>query len=265
MDSRLRVNDRVLLKAQWPAPAGVHTAMTLRSGGRSAPPWSSWNLGDHVGDDPEHVAQNRRLLAERLGARPVFHKQVHGVEVMHVKGDSPDGGEADACVTDESGVACTMMVADCLPVLFASADGRFVGAAHAGWRGLASGVLENTLAALQGLQAAAHAPCDLLAWLGPCIGPQAFEVGDEVRHAFVVRHASDAVCFVARGDKWLADLSMLARAALMRAGLKQAQIFGNDGALDWCTVSTPAHYFSHRRDAARLGTTGRMAACIWRD
>lgn len=238
--------------------------MTQRSGGVSGSPWSSWNLGDHVGDDKDHVARNRQLLAERLGARPVFLTQVHGTDVAYLQGNTPDAGLADACISDQAGVACTMMVADCLPVLFASTDGRLVGAAHAGWRGLANGVLENTLEAMRALQAKSHAPSGFVAWLGPCIGPQAFEVGEDVRQAFVQEHAENQACFVPHQGKWLANLARLARGALQRAGLPEAHIFGNEGAPEWCTFSHSSQYFSHRRDAARLGSTGRMAACIWR-
>lgn len=239
--------------------------MTLREGGVSLAPWSSWNLGDHVGDDPAHVASNRSLLAKRLGVRPVFLRQVHGIDVVHLSADPEDAGSADGCVTDQTGIACTMMVADCLPVLFTSADGCTIGAAHAGWRGLAAGVLENTVAALQGLQKKSGRTSEVRAWLGPCIGPQAFEVGDEVRHAFLRKFDTAESAFVATGDKWLADLPQLARLALKGAGLSEACVFGNDGTSDWCTVSNSLRYFSHRRDATRWGSTGRMAACIWRD
>ena len=239
--------------------------MTLRAGGVSQAPWSTWNLGDHVGDDASHVAQNRSLLAERLGARPVFLQQVHGIDVLHLPVDAPNVSTADGCVTEQAGLACTMMVADCLPVLFTSADGLSVGAAHAGWRGLAAGVLQGTVAALQTLQTRAGGTSELMAWMGPCIGPQAFEVGDEVRQAFVRQDSAAEAAFASKGDKWLADLPQLARLALVRAGLGVAHIYGNNGSQGWCTVSNPSRYFSHRRDAALLGSTGRMAACVWRE
>jgi YfiH family protein len=237
--------------------------MTLRHGGVSEAPWSSWNLGDHVGDDPSHVEQNRHLLAERLGVCPVFLRQVHGIEVLQLSTQSQEFGPADGCVTDQAGLACTMMVADCLPVLLTSRDGRTVGAAHAGWRGLAAGVLERTVAALRTLHGGA-ASDEVLAWLGPCIGPTVFEVGDEVRQAFIQQEGVAATCFVARNGKWLADLPALAQLALRRAGVPKPQIFGNDGTLEWCTVSHPERYFSHRRDTAQGASTGRMAGCIWR-
>ena len=246
----------------WPLPAGVRALCTTRAGGVSAPPFDSFNLGDHVRDDPAHVAANRRRLADLTApAQPVFLQQVHGTRVLHLQAgpalDGLQGAQADACLATEPGVACTIMVADCLPVLFAHACGRAVAAAHAGWRGLAAGVLEATVQALVD----AAGPGAISAWLGPCIGPSAFEVGDEVREAFAT---SDAVraCFVPHGSgKWLADLPALARLRLRQAGV--TRLHGNDGTPAWCTVTQDSVFFSHRRDAARLGSTGRMAACIW--
>ena len=252
-----------LLTPDWPLPAGVRALCTTRAGGVSAPPFDSFNLGDHVRDDPAQVAANRRRLAGLTApAQPVFLQQVHGTRVLRLQADAAhiaasQGAEADACLTTEPGVACTIMVADCLPVLFAHASGRAVAAAHAGWRGLAGGVLEATVQALQ--QAAG--PGAISAWLGPCIGPAAFEVGDEVREAFGPDEAVRA-CFQPQGPgKWLADLPALARIRLQQAGV--ADLHGNDGTPGWCTVTQASVFFSHRRDAARLGSTGRMAACIW--
>jgi len=245
-----------------PAPVGAW--MSTRQGGVSVAPWDSFNLGDHVGDAPQHVQANRQLLADTLGVRPVFLKQVHGTHVLDLDMHTPDGAVADACFTFAPGVACTIMVADCLPVLLWDVKGQWVAAAHAGWRGLAGqagvGVLESLWAALQARGAQASTTG---VWLGPCIGQQAFEVGPEVRQAFLHDQPGLAEAFrPGQGDRWQADLSALARARLQRMGL--TQVAGNDGSPAWCTVSQPPLFFSHRRDAVRLGSTGRMAACIWR-
>ena len=246
---------------QWPAPANVRAVCTTRAGGISQPPYDSLNLGDHVGDAAEAVASNRAMLAAALGARPVFLRQVHGARTVPLAADTPDGLEADGCVTTAAGVACTMMVADCLPVLFAAADGSAVGAAHAGWRGLAGAdgcdVLESVCDAFREL-AQRPTPGQTLAWLGPCIGPDAFEVGAEVKAAFEARDASAAACFKPHGDgKWLADLPGLARRRLRVLGI--TRIYGNDSGRDWCTVANPSRFFSHRRDRV----SGRFAACVW--
>ena len=246
----------------WPASLGAW--MSTRTGGHSGPPWDSLNLGDHVGDCADHVQANRQRLAQTLGVRPVFLQQVHGTEVLELQADTPDGSVADACFSFTRGVACTIMVADCLPVLLWDVRGRWVAAAHAGWRGLAGqcgvGVLESLWSALvaRGAQAAFTR-----VWLGPCIGPQAFEVGPEVRQALAVAGSESDRAFVpGRADRWLADLPALARTRLQRLGLHH--LTGNDSSAAWCTVSQPRLFFSHRRDAGRLGSTGRMAACIWR-
>ena len=246
----------------WPAPAGVRALCTERDGGVSAPPWDRFNLGDHVGDDPAAVALNRaRLASFTRPARPVFLRQVHGTAVCRLDGATPDGTEADAAVAVGPGVACTIMVADCLPVLFALASGAGVAAAHAGWRGLAAGVLERTVRELR--EVAGEPRGEVVAWLGPAIGPAAFEVGDEVRAAFTADDAGAAAHFRAAGraGQWWADLPGLARRRLRLAGL--TRVAGNDGSAAWCTVSQPSRFFSHRRDAARFGTTGRLAAAVW--
>lgn len=261
------------LVPDWPAPAHVHAVFTTRAGGVSQAPFDSLNLGDHVGDAPDAVATNRLRLREAMGAQPVFLQQVHGVAVaaLDQPATEPLGVTvADACLSGQAGQACTIMVADCLPLLFTDGQGRWVAAAHAGWRGLAGqqgvGVIESVLAALR--QRAAHdagqvADTDWLAWLGPCIGPQAFEVGPEVRAAFVATTPSAERCFEPQPQgKYLADLAGLARQRLNAAGV--TSIWGNDSTAEWCTVSQPSRFFSHRRDAGRLGSTGRMAACIWR-
>lgn len=259
----------------WPAPANVRAAFTTRSGGVSTGPYASLNLGDHVNDEPDHVQTNRGRLSAAIQAQPVFMQQVHGIQVVTLTAehhlDAPT--IADACVTSSVGVACTVMVADCLPVLFTSRDGRLVAAAHAGWRGLCDGVLEAVVHKIQrhrqfqhGHLAAKTVTNDLLAWLGPAIGPSAFEVGEEVRQAFL--HASKdpaetANLFAPKPmGKYLANLPGLARERLMAAGV--SALFGNDGGQEWCTVSNPSRYFSHRRDVPKMGNSGRMAACIWR-
>jgi YfiH family protein len=262
------------LVPDWPAPPGVRALCTTRQGGVSAAPWDSMNLGDHVGDVPAQVAANRALLGQATGARPVFLQQVHGTAVLALDGDTPQGQPADAAVTSQRGIACTIMVADCLPVLFADAGGSAVAAAHAGWRGLAGrqgqGVLEQTFERFMALAQSgrANSAINTIAWLGPCIGPAAFEVGAEVRAAFVESDAGAASCFqpVAAG-KYLADLAGLARRRLQALGI--TAIFGNDSSEPWCTVANASRFFSHRRDAGVPGnglrTTGRLAACIWRE
>jgi YfiH family protein len=243
----------------WPAPPGVRAVFTTRAGGVSAPPFDSFNLGDHVRDEPLAVAGNReRLAAFTSPARPVFLQQVHGTQVVRLTPDMPDGIVADACVVQGPGVAATIMVADCLPVLFAHASGTAVAAAHAGWRGLVDGVLEVTAHALRN----AAGEGEIMAWLGPCIGPRAFEVGAEVCEAFVaVDHGAAAHFWPLGKGKFLADLPALARRRLRAVGI--TNVHGNDGSAAWCTVTQRLRFFSHRRDAVILGSTGRMAACVW--
>ena len=257
-----------------PAPAGVRALFTTRAGGTSAAPHNSMNLGDHVGDVPERVAANRALLGQSMGAAPVFLQQVHGTAVLAIGADTAHGQPADAAITSQRGMACTIMVADCLPVLFSTTDGTVVAAAHAGWRGLAGkqgrGVLEETYECFQALalMGRAQQAINTIAWLGPCIGPTAFEVGAEVPAAFVDRDPRTEACFTAQASgKYLADLAGLARLRLQAMGI--TQIYGNDGSPPWCTVGNASRFFSHRRDAGVSGngfnTTGRMAACIWRE
>jgi polyphenol oxidase len=248
-----------VITPQWPAPAGVHARCSTRGGGVSAAPYDTLNLGDHVGDDAASVAANRRLYADALQARPVFLKQVHGRGVVQLSGETADGTEADACWTTERGVACTMMVADCLPVLLADRRGRIVGAAHCGWRGLAgeqgAGVLEALWAAMAPQAGSAG---DVIAWLGPCIGPASFEVGAEVRAAFTERDTEAARFFRPHGEgKFLADLPGLARRRLAALGI--TSVHGNDGSTGWCTVANGSRFFSHRRDRV----SGRLAASVW--
>jgi YfiH family protein len=240
------------LPFDWALPAGVRAAFTTRLGGVSRAPWASFNLGTHVGDAPAHVAANRARLREWLAlpVEPGWLNQVHGADVADLDAaTSPGPVTADASVTGSAGKACLIMVADCLPVLFAARDGRRIGAAHAGWRGLAAGVLENTVAAMG---VPAH---ELTAWLGPAILQPNFEVGADVRAAFVSGDAGAADYFVpnARG-RWQADLPGLARRRMRVLGI--TDLHGGE----WCTFADRRRFFSHRRD----GKGGRMAALVWR-
>nr|HET7859500.1 peptidoglycan editing factor PgeF [Caldimonas sp.] len=233
--------------------------MTTRSGGVSRGRYEAMNVGVAVGDDADDVAANRRLLADATGASPVWLRQVHGTRVVRVAAAdaAPDAPvhEGDGVVTTVPGVACVVQAADCLPVLLAAPGGRAVGAAHAGWRGLARGVVEAAVDAVAA--AAGCAPVELAAWLGACIGPDAFEVGGDVLDAFAVARVDPTLAtprFRAKGGgKWLADLGGLARDRLVRAGVRE--VSGGE----WCTASDAARFFSYRRD----GVTGRMAAAIW--
>ena len=240
-----------LLEVEWDLPRGVRAAFTTRLGGVSVAPWDSFNLATHVGDNPEHVAANRARLRDLLGlgSEPAWLNQVHGVEVAGVEARLTSAApDADASVTSRPGMACVVMVADCLPVLFTTRDGSRVGAAHAGWRGLASGVLEQTVRAIgvPGNQ--------LRAWLGPCISREHFEVGDEVREEFVRKYASAPSYFErnARG-RWQADLIGLARHCLETLGV--LDVSGGK----WCTYHDRGRFYSHRRD----GKCGRNAALVW--
>ena len=240
-----------------------------------------------MGDASQHIEANRAVLQKTIFSRPVFLKQVHGVGVVQLGNATPDGTLADACVATHPGVACTIMVADCLPVLLTNLKGTVVAAAHAGWRGLAGvnangklgekGILEAVFSTFQASNTppdqsirAQKAP-EFIAWLGPCIGPTAFEVGAEVKAAFerCVPNAAQFFKATAQG-KYLTDLAGLARVRLQALGV--TQIYGNDSSGEWCTVGNPSKFFSHRRDAGAVAsggngfnTTGRMAACIWLD
>ena len=239
-----------ILTPDWPAPANVRAACSTRDGGVSSGNYTSLNLGDHVGDDALSVGRNRALFERAIGARPLYLKQVHGTACAAIDGNTEDAAEADGCRTSVRGIACTIMVADCLPVLFTTQDGSCVGAAHAGWRGLSAGVIESTLNAMQ-VDASL-----VIAWLGPCIGPEAFEVGDDVKSAFASAAAAHFKPY--REGKWLADLAALTRMRLQAAGV--TRIHGNDGSRAWCTVANPSRFFSHRRDRV----SGRFAAAVWR-
>jgi YfiH family protein len=236
----------------WPAPARVRSLVTTRNGGTSAPPFDSMNLATHVGDDRATVLSNRRRLRKHLPAEPCWLEQVHGTLAVEA-GAVSNTTRADACIARGPAQVCAVMIADCLPVLLCDREGTTVAAAHAGWRGLSAGVLESTVAAME------RAPAQLLAYLGPAIGPQAFEVQADVLDAFTRQDARARLCFrdrpVATGSprKWLADLYGLARQRLARVGVEA--VYGGSA----CTFSEPARFFSHRRD----GRTGRQAALVW--
>ena len=234
------------LTPDWPAPVWVRACVTTRSGGVSLAPFDSFNLGEHVEDDPAAVTKNRQRLLSLLGYKPAWLRQVHGTAV--VRAAPGEVLEADASWTATPGIACTIMTADCLPLLFCDRAGTRVAAAHAGWRGLAAGVLEATLAAL------AVAPDEVLVWLGPAIGAQAFEVGGEVREAFIAAHPQAAAAFgpSANPGRYMADIYRLARIRLAACGV--TAVYGGG----FCTYSDP-RFYSYRR-AAR---TGRFASLIW--
>ncbi len=245
----------------WEVP-GVQAALTTRAGGVSCSPYDSLNLGNHVGDDAAAVQTNRDRVAHRLATRPVWLNQVHGTDVAWLDNASADGLTADGVCTLAQGVACTILVADCLPVLLSDSQGRVVAAAHAGWRGLAGqagrGILDNTVRAMR---ERVSPNIDLRAWLGPCIGPQAFEVGPEVVDAFAGNGFDPqglSQPHPQRAGKWLLNLPGLARQRLQQLGV--TSLAGNDGSAGWCTVSDATRWFSHRRDRV----SGRLAALIWR-
>ncbi len=246
-----------LIQADWPAPPHVHAVVTTRAGGVSAAPWNSLNLGAHVADDAGAVRENRARLLHALQAiapcgEPQWLNQVHGVAVVAAEKNvdrrchyAPD---ADATFTREKGLPCVVMTADCLPVFFTDRAGTQVAVAHAGWRGLCDGVLEATLKKFS-------EPADVLAWMGPAIGPEKFEVGEEVRAAFMEQQSQAENCFrpASSAGKWLADIYALARLRLAAAGVQF--VYGGG----FCTVTDDVRFFSYRRD----GKTGRMASVIW--
>lgn len=236
-----------VITPSWPAPKRVKALSTTRDGGVSTGPYAAFNLGGHVNDDPEHVATNREKLGKYLPNEPMWLNQIHGTHV--VDGSVYTGVcDADASFSKQANQVCTVMTADCLAVLFCDHDGTHVAAAHAGWRGLLDGILENTVATFSDTSA-------VMAWLGPAIGPDAFEVGQEVKDRFCAKDAASEACFKPseNAGKWLADLYALARMRLLSAGVKQ--VYGGN----FCTYTDQARFFSYRRD----GITGRMASCIW--
>ncbi len=231
----------------WPAPANIHAATTLRTGGVSLGAFGSLNLAGHVGDNPKQVERNRAAITAMLGlpTDPVWLAQIHGNQVVEaIKAPRPH--QADASYTAESGVVCAIMTADCLPLLVCAGDGSKVAAIHAGWRGLLAGIVSNTLAVM---------PKNVLVWLGPAIGPDCFEVGAEVRTAFLEKSSAYAKAFRPQSDgKWLADIYALARIELAALGVYA--VYGGN----FCTVKEQARFYSYRRDKE----TGRMATLIWR-
>jgi YfiH family protein len=242
-----------VIRPEWPAPPNVRALSTTRHGGVSAGPWQSLNLGQNCGDDPGKVAANRGRLLKMLPAAPLWMRQVHGVRVLDSGSPAIETVEADARVSERPGEVLAVLTADCLPLLVCDTGGERVAVAHAGWRGLAGGVIEATIERLAG------APERLLVWLGPAIGGRVYEVGAEVRGAFAgsASLAAEAVngSFVASGDRWLLDLTAAARAVLGALGVEN--VFGGG----YCTYSDPERFFSHRRD----GVSGRMASVIWFD
>ncbi|HEX5791727.1 MAG TPA: peptidoglycan editing factor PgeF [Rheinheimera sp.] len=238
-----------LLTPNWPAPPNVRAVFSTRDGGCSEGCYASLNLGEHVADEPHYVAENRRRFRQlaQMPAEPVWLQQVHGTTVLPVDHTSAVGQQADASVTSLAGVVCTVMTADCLPLLLCDAAGSQVAAVHAGWRGLCDGIIEQTLAQFA-------RPGQVLAYLGPAISQSAFEVGSEVREAFVARAAEAQQAFIpGKRGKWQADLYLLARQRLQACGVQQ--IYGGN----YCTYQQNKLFFSYRRD----GQTGRMASSIW--
>ncbi|MBD3671054.1 MAG: peptidoglycan editing factor PgeF [Gammaproteobacteria bacterium] len=239
------------LMPEWPAPANVHAVTTTRQGGISLSPYDSMNLADHVGDEIRNVNENRRHLREclKLPAEPFWLSQVHGTQIVDV--DQAEAGvKADASYSQVAGRPCVVMTADCLPLLLCNANGSQVAAVHAGWKGLAAGIIESAVRQFD------SGGGDIMAWLGPAIGPQQFEVGDEVRDIFCRDDKAATEAFTSHGDgKWLADIYQLARLRLARVGVDQ--VFG--GGL--CTYTDDQRFYSYRRDKE----TGRMASLIWFD
>jgi purine-nucleoside/S-methyl-5'-thioadenosine phosphorylase / adenosine deaminase len=230
----------------WPCPLNVHALQTTRAGGYSQSPYDSFNLADHVEDDPQRVARNRQLLAPYLPAEPVWLNQVHGVHVIDAASSSCIA-HADASYTSLSNVVCVTMTADCLPVLICDKAGTVVAAVHAGWRSLCDGVIEATVQKMLVPRA------ELMAWLGPAIGPDSFEVGNEVRQQFVDQDKQSVSAFKPSGEKWLGDLYLIAKQRLNTLGIND--VYGQIQ----CTYTNTNQFFSFRRD----GKTGRMATMIW--
>lgn len=241
------LSESELIVPEWPAPGNVKALQTTRYGGHSRGPYARMNLGDHVGDDPLVVAGNRQLLSPLLPSEPVWMQQVHGIKVI----DAAKANclpEADAAFASVPDTVCCVMTADCLPVLLCDRAGSVVSAVHAGWRGLLQGVIESAIDAMRA------PPSELLAWLGPAIGPQAFEVGEEVRESFMNADANARQAFAPLPQgKWLANIYQLAHQRLSAAGV--TQVYGGQ----FCTYADAERFFSYRRD----GATGRMASLIW--
>ena len=247
------LNNNNFIIPNWRAPPNIKVLQTTRTGGVSLAPYDSFNLGTHVKDNAMHVTQNRQMLSQFLPSEPVWLNQVHGVNVVDAAIASCEP-EADASFTAQKNVVCVTMTADCLPVLLCDQAGTRVAAVHAGWRSLCDGVIESTLLQLQTNQMVLN-PADYMAWLGPAIGPNAFEVGAEVRAQFMQKDAQAENAFKPHGDKYLGDLYQIAKQRLNRLGI--TKIYGGG----MCTYTDEARFFSYRRD----GDTGRMATLIWID
>lgn len=249
------MSDLHFIIPNWPAPANVKALQTTRTGGVSTSPFASLNLGAHVTDDAMAVARNRQLLSPYLPSEPVWVNQVHGIEVIDAA-QSTCLQNADASFTTNSNVVCVMMTADCLPVLLCNKAGTVVAAVHAGWRGLCDGAIEAAVSKLDVERS------EILAWLGPAIGPTAFEVGAEVREQFIQHNQQAEQAFTPHGDhkanqKWLCNMYLIAQQRLHAVGV--TQIFGGSINEDFCTYTDEARFFSFRRD----NVTGRMASLIW--
>lgn len=261
-----------LVMPDWPAPDNVRAFTTTRKGGISRVPWNTLNLGGNCGDDRGSVQKNRILLRSLLPSRPRWLKQVHGTHVFDLDAledgtlelENPGVLEADAVLSAHNDRICAVLTADCLPVVFCNKKGTKVAAAHAGWRGLANGVLENTVAGMRGgvkhrqtapggKAAKVVQPGDIMAWMGPAIGPDAFEVGRDVYDTYCQADEENVIAFKPHGDRWLADLYTLARLALARVGV--VDVYGGEH----CTYTNAERFFSYRRD----GETGRMGTLIW--
>ena len=238
------------IQPNWPAPTNVRALQTTRIRGLSIGPYASLNLGAHVGDELAYVNQNRQLLTNYLPSTPIWINQVHGVEVVDAASSS-SLQDADASYSTQANVVCVTMTADCLPVLLCDVNGTVVSAVHAGWRGLCDGVIEAAVDKM------AVPTTEILAWLGPAIGPKAFEVGDEVRSQFVEKHAEANLAFESYADKWLCNIYMLAKQRLQSLGI--SQIYGATINAEFCTYTDQEHFYSFRRE----GITGRMASLIW--
>ena len=243
------IHNKHWLEPDWPAPANIRAATTLRTGGVSKHPFTSLNPATHVGDNPESVMKNREIIKTMLDlpTEPIWLKQTHSNRAIAATINN-EPLDADASFTNQPGVVCAVMTADCLPLLVCSTDSSEVAAIHAGWRGLVDGIIDHTIAALQNK--------DLLVWLGPAIGPKQFEIGDEVRAAYLAKSAEYNSAFKPRSsNKWLADIYQLARINLAMLGIDN--VYGGG----FCTATDHEHFYSYRRD----NKTGRMATLIWRD
>jgi polyphenol oxidase len=253
----MKNNDLII--PNWPAPVNVKALQTKRTGGVSLAPYDSLNFGSHVNDNPMHVAQNRQLLSQFLPSEPVWLNQTHSIEVVNAANTSC-APTADASFTTQKNVVCVVMTADCLPVLLCDKAGKIVVAVHAGWRGLCDGAMEASIDAA--CRAAQIKPADLMAWLGPAIGPNAFEVGGEVRAQFMAQDGQAEAAFKPHGDnqkqdKWFCNIYQITAQRLNNVGI--TQIYGGGIDTDFCTFTQKEQFFSYRRD----GVTGRMASLIW--